>query len=129
MNFDWMQYLEIAKILASNTENPFLSEGMFRSSVSRAYYCAYHFAFNAAINTGFNPHKFQKNELHRALVNHFIGSSDSTTKKVGRNLERILNNRQNCDYSPTLTDIPQSMANTTIGLAEQIIKWSNGITS
>ncbi len=124
MSFDWEQYLMVAKHLKDNATNPNLSEGMCRSSASRAYYSAYHYALDVALRLGFTDINIPKGQLHHELIEFYKGRSELDLKKIGADLGRLKENRIESDYHLSLSEVPILKASYSLRIAENIILWA-----
>lgn len=124
MSFNWENYLDVAIHLKENANNPFLTEGMYRSSCSRAYYSAFHFAIKAAVKQGLPKSEVKKGGLHKRIIDYYIYNNDSQFTKIGSYLQTILTNREESDYNDNVQGDFQSKASMTIRLADQIIIWA-----
>jgi uncharacterized protein (UPF0332 family) len=110
----WRDFLSLAARLA--TAN---AEADWRTSISRAYYAAFHVARRLFADLNFAVPRADR--AHQYLVYRLSNCGDSATEQAGRDLEtlRRLRNRADYDEAPTVTQ-PQSAA--ALQLAERIIQ-------
>ncbi|BBM69563.1 hypothetical protein RmaAA213_14090 [Rhodothermus marinus] len=116
MSFDWLSYLDLARVLAGQSNVSHLQEAANRSAVSRAYYAAFCFCRNYA-----EQHLgFQRSSLaaeHAQLRKHL---SKRNKGKVASDLNKLRQWRNQCDYDDSVNRLHQMVRN-SIRLAEQVI--------
>lgn len=88
MSFDWSAYWALAKELAARTD-----EASLRSSVSRAYYSAYHSALNAV---ELNVEGIR--DSHKTVVEYYERAANSTMRGIANRLAGLHRDRLNADY-------------------------------
>jgi uncharacterized protein (UPF0332 family) len=95
MAFDWRKYLELARALEGHAGTDLdLVEAARRSAVSRAYYAAFCYARNYAVEyQGFSPRGDVDD--HGKLKAHF---KTGKTSKIAQRLDRLRQWRNECDY-------------------------------
>lgn len=93
MEFDWSEFLRVARYLQVNSSPDFTQEAAWRTAVSRAYYAAFGCARNRALNEGFIDS--ESAEDHYALREHF---NRTGRRDVGRQLMRLRQWRNGADY-------------------------------
>lgn len=119
MNFDWSEYLNLAKELAKQSSSSATEEAKLRSAISRAYYAA----FCKARNYLRDVKKIQMTctaQDHYLVAKLFKASSDRNWNKVGVNLERLRIDRNKVDYDDSVSGL-RSMSKLDLILAQQII--------
>jgi hypothetical protein len=106
-DFDWREYLELAKSLAGMQGAGYSQEAAERSAVSRAYYAAFGCARDYAENAlGFIPQG--GSEDHRRLREHL---RQQGLLRLASDLNRLRAWRNACDYErrvPQLTNYVRS---------------------
>lgn len=111
--FSWDDYIKVSKSLQKYAKvNSTVSEGFYRSAVSRAYYAAYHDALFYAINKGYAERRYRNilrarrlNDLgsHRVLILYLLDDSDPNAQLLGTRLQNCHNKRIECDYNPNVS--------------------------
>jgi|ERR1019366_6781301 uncharacterized protein (UPF0332 family) len=95
MSFDWNEYLQLARQLGGMAGG-----AARRSSVSRAYYCAFHAASLAlkANKVVMNP-RYER-DRHLRVWNIYIDSAKKDCRRIGNTGQRLKLVRQEADYEP-----------------------------
>ena len=111
--FSWNDYIKVSKSLQKYAKiNSTVSEGFFRSGVSRAYYAAYHAALSYAHSKGFNKVTYRVylsrmgiRDLgeHSLLIRYLSDYSDPNVKLLGTTLKNCRDRRVECDYKPAIS--------------------------
>lgn len=112
--FSWDDYIKVAKRLQKYAKiNSTVSEGFYRSGVSRAYYAAYHDAlFYAIHNKGYNERRYRSSlrarglsdlGSHSVLIQYLLDDSDPNVQLVGVRLKNCRGKRVTCDYDPNIS--------------------------
>lgn len=116
-DFDWREYLELAKALAGMQTAGYSQEAAERSAVSRAYYAAFGCARNYAQNAlGFTPQA--GSEDHRRLREHF---RQQGLLRLASDLNRLRAWRNACDYEQQVAQL-SNYVRVGIQLASTIIR-------
>jgi uncharacterized protein (UPF0332 family) len=116
-DFDWREYLELAKALAGMQTAGYSQEAAERSAVSRAYYAAFGCARNYAQNAlGFTPQA--GSEDHRRLREHF---RQQGLLRLASDLNRLRAWRNACDYEQQVAQL-SNYVRVGIQLASTIIQ-------
>ena len=98
MSFDWKEFLSLAEELSANA-----GEAANRTAISRAYYCAFNFAFARAESTvGKKPWDVAS---HKWCWEQYKRTSNSLCRRLGNAGDRMKRMRVNADYSKT--DMPR----------------------
>lgn len=114
--FDWNEFLQLAKSIATNS-----SEAFQRTAISRSYYSAYHHASIFVTQLGSKLPK--GGEAHQAvqdeLVNYAKSKNNTDYNIASTNLSRLRSKRNRADYydSPPIKIAEVTLA---ISLAENI---------
>ena len=117
MPFDWREFHNLAINLSKNSD-----EASLRSSVSRAYYAAFHLARDFAKNClSFQP--TYKGPDHDGVVNHMKNHNDKAVRAIGINLDRLKDNRRIADYVSN-TRVKPNLVALSIGFGDNV---ENGI--
>lgn len=120
MSFDWTAYVALARHLADTASASKSPEAHRRSAISRAYFGAHHVAALCASRR--DPGVLvQTGEDHSRVIRHFKHAARTDTNKVGRDLERLRDNRNHADYAPQIGGLDQMCADSVL-LAESIIE-------
>lgn len=121
MNFDWHEFLTLAKGLQSQPTLLGSSEASLRSAVSRAYYAAFQCALTFACQEGFEPTYGESS--HTYLQRYFSRHTppNPTYQKISVQLNRLRTLRVKADYLPTLTSSPEFLASSAIGIANIVM--------
>lgn len=122
--FDWNDYLALAKKLEKQT---ILIEACLRSSISRAYYAAYHIAFKYSLSGNLKPvfRPTGGGEDHKYLSDYYksmgttIGNDDLL--EVGNLLRGLYRRREKCDYDDTIKGNITDLTRRSILDAQRII--------
>ncbi|MDD2755550.1 MAG: hypothetical protein PHS80_08485 [Methanothrix sp.] len=121
MAFNESECLYVAKYLVGEQYGPCSLEASQRAAVSRAYFAAFIYVRNYAIdNYDFKP----KNnaEDHKRLKNHLIDNGETA---IAGDLQDLSIRRGACDYDKIVLGTENSkkqMVSDTIKLSEDIIK-------
>src|SRR5215208_6759568 len=101
--FDWVQYLIIARELATHPDN----ESALRSSISRAYYAAYNAAM---VYCGDKKISVLKNKgSHEDLWDAFRRQGDLMLNIVSEKGDRMRRKRTEADYFSEVTGLESSV--------------------
>lgn len=127
MDFNWNDYLDLAKSLQKSTSNKIkIEEACCRTAVSRAYYAVYHIALDfAERNLGYS--KFIGRNVgknHRKLGIYYKRCSEYEYRNLGGILERMHKDRISCDYYNPTNNV-KSMMNNAILDANDILEIIN----
>lgn len=95
--FDWPDYLTLARTLSTGPD-----EASQRSSISRAYYYAFHVANDRAKALGYISPGFSE---HGALWTHYQSRTDLRCKKIGAIGFRMKKRRVDADYKKPVPGI------------------------
>jgi hypothetical protein len=95
MPFDFNQFLDLAEELAGRGD-----EASKRSSISRAYYMAYHLAFpRAEANVGpWRKRTNRKLSAHAWCWQQYIDTNDADCQQLGLDGDRMKHRRHTADY-------------------------------
>lgn len=104
MSYSWKHYYELAKELGERAEvaGEILSEALFRSSVSRAYYSAFNLSLQYAKNLGYEYS--EQRGRHEDLIKFFGDRDDINSKTIGMRLGSCRDYRKVADYDSKLPD-------------------------
>jgi len=116
-DFDWREYLELAKALAGIQSAGYCQEAAERAAVSRAYYAAFGWARNyAESELGFVPQS--GSEDHRRLREHL---RQQGLMRIASDLNRLRAWRNACDYERRVPQLPNYVRN-SFQIASNIIQ-------
>lgn len=96
MNFDWNEYLYLAKELSGDKDYLSNKEARERSAISRAYYSAIIQA--RAKVCLINGEKFPRKNTHAWTIGKFISHANPQAKSIGSRLKRLKKRRERADY-------------------------------
>ncbi|MBE9218098.1 HEPN domain-containing protein [Dolichospermum flos-aquae] len=132
MNFNWLSYLEVAKILVQEVNSSCkqetdlsLKEAKIRSSISRAYYSAFCLARNYLRDIE-NDSELQnlKTDVHKYVINKFLACENPELREIGEELGMLRRMRNLADYNDKASNndyILFSNGNEALNLANNII--------
>jgi len=127
MSFDWTDFLTLAEALKSAPDSPGPPEAALRSSVSRAYYAAFHYAMNVAREEGYTPSS--SGDDHKNVQAHFRHYKPTDVRrKIALDLDRLRNNRSKADYEDTLSSRAEYLAGFTINMAKSVFNNLNSLS-
>jgi uncharacterized protein (UPF0332 family) len=116
--FDWREYLNLAKFLLCLESLVISKEALYRCAVSRAYYSAFCWARNyAQRNLGFKP--TGKGEDHK-LVREILAKKGFI--EIAGKLDELRKWRNSCDYENVVSENLNSKAFNSIKYADDIIQ-------
>lgn len=119
MTFEWAQYLNVARELASVKSDPPTDEARSRSAISRAYYAAFCTARNFLLNReGLTISR--SGRAHGEVRRGFLKSSDKAKKQVANRLKQLKEFRRRADYDDEFVGVEHSR-NQALKLAKRII--------
>ena len=118
IGFDWVEYLHLAKNLSADTSMSASEEAKLRSSISRAYYAAYHKASRVAFPDRQGPRGFGS---HAEVQDFFFSSDDPSRRNLGAELQRLHGCRKKADYHSAIPGNLAHLAADTITAAEELI--------
>lgn len=117
MNFNWRDFLDLAQFLRSGVGN-YSQEAAFRSSVSRAYYSAFHPALKYAnSNLSFNPPNDRS--VHKAVRKCF---QKNGMKDIADSLQRLSKWRNMCDYDDSVVNLNSGLVPNALTEADFLLK-------
>lgn len=136
MNFDWLEYYDLAKELAdinskksgNSASNPKskISEAKLRSSISRAYYASFCISRNYLRDILFDPRlsKARSGDVneHQYVAEEFEHNNGKNKKmiEIGKDLGRLRQFRNKADYEDNMYNLEKD-ARFALRLAENII--------
>ena len=104
MSFDWCEYLNLAQELCGQTGVSAIQDAKLRTSVSRAYYCAFCVARNYLRDVKGLPIASDVT-AHQSVANWFKGRQGKRERKVGHDLDRLRIDRNKADYDDTVSGL------------------------
>lgn len=125
MSFDWSEYLDVAKELASVASSSVNREAKLRSAISRAYYAA---LINARNHLRDREGLLIPNtsDAHRYVKDQFQHSSDLVRQSLGEKLLRLRDFRRQADYVDTFPGLV-GITQTALKLSEEVISTLNSL--
>lgn len=103
MNFNWDEYLDLARALAKLPNLGVSAEALLRCALSRAYYAAFCHARNYARDRhGLLPR--YNGDDHSLVKNHF---RTRRAQGVALKLDKLRKMRNQCDYADAVIDLPK----------------------
>ena len=118
MSFNWSEYLGLAQQLAGKALISATQESRLRSAISRAYYAAFTQARNYLRDQ--DGIAIPTQNTHEYVINQFSNSADEARQKIGRQLRRLRQRRNQADYDDTFANL-QAIAKISLKLAAKII--------
>ena len=119
MRFDWSEYLDVARELASVASSSVNREAKLRSAISRAYYAAFINARNHLRDReGLLIPK--TSDAHRYVKDQFQHSCDLVRQSLGGKLLRLRDFRRQADYVDTFPGLV-GITQTALKLSEEVI--------
>jgi len=121
MSFDWSEYLYLAQENADiRPDKSYSVEAKLRVAISRAYYAAFCQARNYLIdNSSFVALSDQ--ETHWDIIYKFLHSSDGSRRRIGLELSRLRNSRNQADYDDVYPNLSLATAQALVNAAQQVI--------
>lgn len=118
VDFDWREFLSLAKFLQSSRAHSVSLEAADRSAVSRAYYAAFCYIRNHA-ETNFGFRREKKGADHWRLREH-LGRQGPIWKEIADKLGDLHEWRKHCDYEDAVPNL-EIMVLEAISTAEDVI--------
>lgn len=119
MTFDWCEYYTLARDLHAQAANANNGEALLRSSLSRAYYAAFHVARRDLQARGdYTP--AEDDNPHAYVCNAYRRDPDHERRKVGEDLLRLRVDRNEADYEDVISGL-QAMASSALILVQKIL--------
>jgi hypothetical protein len=106
MNFDWLEYLNLAEELAGRSGSSSNQEAKLRSAISRAYYAAFIKARNYLRDTEGIKVPFDR-DIHLFVQNQFKHHPDKNRQKIGQWLGILRVTRNKADYDDKVKRLPR----------------------
>ncbi len=117
MDFDWSNYLRIAKDIETSGNK---DEALLRTAVSRAYYSA----INLAAKNAQEKHKhppFSSKNFHSDVISFYTSDMNNPNYYLAGKLLRTLHtSRGKCDYDASFTGDLEKLLGSSIIQAENI---------
>jgi uncharacterized protein (UPF0332 family) len=115
--FDWLEYLELAKVLADMKGVESFQEAARRSAVSRAYFAAFCWARNyAGTKGGFKPRRDAT--VHKELRDYLANQG---RRDIASALNRLRMWRNICDYEDEVSEL-DNLVSASLYEAKNIIE-------
>lgn len=126
MNFDWLQFLEIAKVLAKEPGQEY-QQAYYRTAISRAYYAVFCFCRDKKGLTTYKPQKRGDYGTHEKVIRTYKEDLLNYHKKIGTKLDELRRWRNIADYQGDKV-IQRDLILRALNEAEEIINLlqSNG---
>ncbi len=119
MSFDWNELVSMSERIIITDK----TEASFRSSVSRAYYAAFHHAKDFL--SFWQIPEFPDQSVHQSTVTRLFSMGKSEIAQIGRSLDRLRIKRVRADYESNII-INENEAKSSLDSAKKII---NGLGS
>lgn len=120
MSFAWNDFLTLADGLLRNLPSPGSEESRFRTAISRAYYAAFCSARATAASQDGLMISYA-GEDHNRVTAHFRFARDPLRRKIGWDLKRLRDFRNQADYDDVMIGTPRSLAQSSVALAQNIL--------
>ncbi len=125
MTFDWLEYLNLAKELASIATTSAHQQAQWRVTIHLAYYAAFNLAKNHLQNKqGYSVPT--TGDAHKYVREQFELNPDAAHQLVAENLNKLRLFRNQADYVAFFPGL-SSFATVSISLAEDVISTLNSI--
>jgi uncharacterized protein (UPF0332 family) len=121
--FNWIEYLNLAKEIATNNALGSTQESKLRCAISRAYYAAFHKALTVVYPEG--PPEIAG--IHGELTRELKSSDDRRRRQLGIDLDRLKGNRHRADYRSIIEGNLEALAENALIAAEEIIDRFNAL--
>lgn len=95
MNFGWKDFLLLATEWIDNATGSNYPEALYRSVISRAYYAAYHTAYELALNLGMQPTSSASDHYR---VRKFFENRGRLARQLSHRLYDLYDLRITADY-------------------------------
>lgn len=116
-----MRAKEFAGVASRLAQIPAAGPADFRTSISRAYYAAYHVAIETLTQIGAGLHAGPGG--HSEVANCLIASGDETVRDAGRAMSDLHTRRIHADYRMARTDVEtRTSAQSACEIAHDIIR-------
>jgi len=119
MNFQWADYLNVARHLIEHSKASGYSEAFQRAAISRAYYAALITARNL-LRDQWGIEVPETAEIHIFISKWFLNEDDENQKEIGVILDRLRDRRRKADYEDELLKI-SSLAEKSLSDAQLVI--------
>ena len=103
MSFDWTEYFILAQEIMRLPGLSVSQETCTRCALSRAYYAAYHKAYEVAqVRDGYVRPPPGQGNVHESLIRHFQRHADPARQDVGVDLDSLKIMRGKVDYEDVI---------------------------
>ena len=117
LNFDWSEYLDLAKELAPRPISAATQEAKLRCAISRAYYANYCKARNHLRDK--EGQTVPAQDAHRYVIDIFLNSAERKRRDMGKDLNRLRVDRIKADYYDEFNGVA-SQTEVVLLLAERV---------
>lgn len=121
VEFDWIEFLNIAKELSEDKNLHSSQEAKLRCAISRAYYAVYHKARKIVL-----PSQVKGFGSHQQVIDTLQESDDAARRKLGADLNRLKGKRHKADYVDRVQNLP-ALAEEALIEAEELIDSFNAL--
>jgi uncharacterized protein (UPF0332 family) len=119
-DFDWGNFLELAREMASPDGVARWKNARLRSAISRAYYAAFHRARDYMLKQNDYPPRGNMSS-HEQVWRYYQDATELTRKKIGLDLQRLLDDRNSADYEPRYLGSLSKAAESGVTMAADIV--------
>ena len=119
MSFDWIDFLRIAKVFEQDADKTSISDAMYRTAISRAYYASFNSARLFLIDKGMLRSDEREN-IHYRVIEVFQQDPSDDWRQIGTWLERMRRDRNEADYDQRFRDLSKRCRR-TVKRAEELI--------
>lgn len=126
VDFDWVEFLNIAKEMAEDNSPRSSQEAKLRCAISRAYYAAYHKARKIILPASSATGPGRAFGSHQQVIDALQESDDATRRKLGVDLNRLKGKRHKADYIDSVQNLP-ALAEDALIEAEELIDSLNAL--
>jgi len=123
MNFDWCEYLNIARELAGQATASSSAEAKKRSAISRAYYAAFCSARNYLRDKDLDQDIRAGGDVHGYVRKQFKISKNKVRREIGEDLARLIAKRNLADYEDDMVALRDLDGETylALNLSQEVI--------
>lgn len=118
MNFDWSDYLKLARELFRQARRSSIREAKLRTAISRAYYHAFIKARNHLRDK--DKRSIPRQDAHQYVIIQFLNRTDPISQSIGDDLARLRKLRNLADYEDRFANLASITAK-ALQLSEQIM--------
>jgi len=121
MSFDWSEYLYLAQEATNQVPSkPYSEEARLRAAISRGYYAAF-CETRRYLTSNTTYIALSGKDTHWDIIYKFLHSSDGSRRRIGLELSRLRNSRNQADYDNVYPNLSLATAQALVNAAQQVI--------